>query len=1094
MLASSAIPAIFAFICAVSAQAPNWGQCGGSGWTGPTKCNPGWNCIFLNEWHSQCLQEPSVSTTCSDPIDRLQGYAAGSSGGGFGVGITVTSCEALKAAAQEHGVIRVSGTLYDCGIVNINGFTSLLGIGSESGFVNSSIHVIDASHVIIRNLRFTRPPKKYSSILLERATYVWIDHNEFKNRGIHGDRGYSQLDIRSSSYATVSWNTFTENWEGSSVSNLASDSAGSNGTPWVTYHHNWWFNVKSDAPSIQSGVAHIYSSCFENITTSGVNVREGARAFIQNNHFSSVNQAITTSLSTKVQGFVTERNNTFYQSPTKITQAGHYAVTYPYTMDAAECVCNRIRVDAVTMSDFRRPILFNDDARRWTAPPTEGIELVAQFHKSFPGYNQTPLVSLDNVAKEIGVGAVYLKNETTRMELPAFKILGASWGAVQAIKQHLGLPISTSFEDVKKALKTQRVTLYAASEGNHGRAVSRVGMILGLTVEIHVSYSVSEVTVGRIESEGSKVIKNDGNYDDAVKAAYEAATANPQGILIQDNGFEGYEVIPQWIVQGYQTMMQEIEDQLGDKHADLVVCPIGVGSLGHSVVSYFRQAGKNTSVMSVEPDCSACLYKSKEKGQMVTVDTIPTIMEGLNCGSVSTTAWSDLCNGITANSTVSDYEVHKAVAELHAHSVPAGPCGAASLAALRRLSAEDKSRLKLGAESTVILLCTEGARDYATPLDVSSDDPVTLTQNLVRIDSASPTLGSTPGPGETAVARYVKAWLEHRDIETHWLEPTPGRPSIIGVAHGSGGGKSLMFNGHIDVVTLQGYDGNALSGKLENGKVFGRGAADMKSGIAANLVALTRAKKLGLKGDVIFAGVADEEDASIGTEQLLEAGWRADAAVVTEPTNHAIFNAHLGFVWVAVDIHGVAAHGSRPEEGVDAICHAGHFLVKLHEYSQKLRNSPGSGSIHASLIKGGEEPSSYPAKCTITIERRSLPGQNGQTVHDEVQKLLTEVSSENPRFKYDVRVLFSRPPFNLEKDHPFAKVVGKHVEQGIGKDATWETGSFWTDAALLLDAGIPSLIWGPDGEGLHGKEEWVDADSVRMVADTLTAIAKDFCS
>lgn len=231
----------------------------------------------------------------------------------------------------------------------------------------------------------------------------------------------------------------------------------------------------------------------------------------------------------------------------------------------------------------------------------------------------------------------------------------------------------------------------------------------------------------------------------------------------------------------------------------------------------------------------------------------------------------------------------------------------------------------------------------------------------------------------------MAAWLQHRDIEVHWIEEVPNRPSIVGVARRKEKGKSLMFNGHIDTVTNVGYEGDPLSGDIVEGAIQGRGSLDMKAGIAASMVALVRAKQARLAGDVILTAVADEENLSIGTEQVLRAGWRADGAVVAEPTLHQVVLSHKGFLWLEVDVLGVAAHGSLPAEGVDAISKASHFLVELDKHSQELMKGPeypglGTGTIHVGTIKGGEEPSSYPAKCTITIERRTVSGETNEVV------------------------------------------------------------------------------------------------------------------
>lgn len=544
--------------------------------------------------------------------------------------------------------------------------------------------------------------------------------------------------------------------------------------------------------------------------------------------------------------------------------------------------------------------------------------------------------------------------------------------------------------------------------------------------------------------------------------------------------------------------MREVDVQLGTTQADLVVAPVGVGSFAQSVVSHFRRAGSLTRVLTYEPDTAACLYKNLRAGRFETIQTTPTIMAGLNCGLLSTIGWPILKSGVDATLTVSDYQAHQAVVHLDTLGVSTGPCGAGSLAALRRLDDSDKNSLGLNKDSVIVLLSTEGRRTYETPLDVSSDDPVALTQTLVQINSASPTLGSVPGPGEAAIARYIAHWLEHRDLEVHKIEHTPGRPSVVGVARGSGGGQSLMFNGHIDTVTLTGYDDNPLSGHIKDGKLYGRGAADMKSGLGAAMVALANAKKLDLRGDVIFTGVADEEDQSIGTEQVLQAGWRADVALVNEPTNLEIIHAHRGFVWFEVTIHGVASHGSRPDLGLDAISKAGYFLVDLDRHAQKLRdesagNQAGAPSVHASMISGGEEPSSYPAVCKITIEYRTIAGQTTESVKQEITALLEKSAKEVPNFRYDIKATFERPTFELPRDDPFTKLVSKHVGNTIGREPGVTAGEYWTDCGLLADAGIKALLWGPRGEGLHAKEEWVDIESIRLVAQGLTDLAAEFC-
>ncbi|KAL7625234.1 hypothetical protein AAE478_004449 [Parahypoxylon ruwenzoriense] len=750
-------------------------------------------------------------------------------------------------------------------------------------------------------------------------------------------------------------------------------------------------------------------------------------------------------------------------------------------------------------SASRRQIHFNPSARTWTAPPSTTGGSAFKFHRKLPDYQPTRFVSLDGVAKEIGIRSVFLKDESSRFGLPSFKILGASWGTFRALARELDLPLDADVAAMKQALIAQPITLYAATDGNHGRAVARMAAILSMPAEIHVPAHMDPGTIDLIRAESATVVVSTGNYDAAVADAQSAAQQN-RGILIQDFAFRNYEEIPKWIIEGYQTMLSEIDDELGDARADLVIAPVGVGSFAHSVVSHYKSKDGPVSVLTVEPDTAACLWKSLRRGEVQAEKTTYSIMAGLDCGTVSSISWPILQSGVDASLTISDYEAHVAALFLKSLGVSAGPCRSAPLAALRRLNASDKAQLGLDHNSVVVLLCTEGARQYSVPLDVSIDDAVSLTKNLVQINSANPALGSVPGPGETDIARYIAAWLEYRDIETHWIEPTKGRPSVVGVVRGSGGGKSLMLNGHIDTVTLIGYDGDRLNGEITEGKLYGRGSADMKGGVAAALIALANAKRLNLRGDVIFTGVADEEAGSIGTEQILRAGWRADAAIVTEPTDLNVVHAHKGFVWLEVNIFGLAAHGSRADLGIDAISKAGYFLVELDRYAQRLLRSTsndsevvGPPSIHASVIKGGEETSSYPALCKIMLERRTVPGETSETVKAEMQDLLEKVSRDVPDFRFNLRVTFERSPFSISPDDPFVSLVGDAISESLGKEPVFRGEPYWTDCSLLADAGISALIWGPRGEGLHAKEEWVDVDSVKQVAEVLTNVAGRYC-
>ena len=371
-----------------------------------------------------------------------------------------------------------------------------------------------------------------------------------------------------------------------------------------------------------------------------------------------------------------------------------------------------------------------------------------------------------------------------------------------------------------------------------------------------------------------------------------------------------------------------------------------------------------------------------------------------------------------------------------------------------------------------------------------------LLKELVSINSVNPDL-VPDAAGEGEIAAFCAQWLETRGFEVHRLEERKGRPSIVGIAKGRGGGRSLMFNGHIDTVTLAGYDGDPLLAKVEDGKIFGRGSFDMKSGVAAMMVAAAKAAKQQLAGDILVACVADEEYASIGTAEVAR-HFKADAAIVTEPSHLELTLAHKGFVWFDVIVEGRAAHGSRPDIGIDAIAKAGHFLVALEAYGQKLVAGEGhpvlrTGSVHASIIRGGEEWSSYPASCRISIERRTIPGESGDSVEKELTAILDAIAGSVPDFSYRIERGLERVPFEAKTDEAIVACLRKHATQALGRAPKIRGEPFWTDCAILKEAGIPSLLFGADGAGAHAATEWASIESIETLAHILERTAVDFC-
>jgi len=353
----------------------------------------------------------------------------------------------------------------------------------------------------------------------------------------------------------------------------------------------------------------------------------------------------------------------------------------------------------------------------------------------------------------------------------------------------------------------------------------------------------------------------------------------------------------------------------------------------------------------------------------------------------------------------------------------------------------------------------------------SVDDLQNLICELVAIESVNPDLVAG-GPGEGAIAGFVAAWMRDAGLEVSTVEPVPGRPSVVGVVRGSGGGRSLMLNAHMDTVGAGGME-SAFAPRVEDGRVYGRGAYDMKGSLAAIMVAARHARDLNLKGDLIVTAVADEEVASIGTASVLEK-FRADAAIVTEPTELRLCLAHKGFVWLEVETTGVAAHGSRADLGVDAIANMGPLLSSVRDLDQRLRTGPrhpllGTGSIHASLIEGGQEMSTYPARCVVKLERRTVPGEDGREIEG-------------------AKVLLERPPSELPEDHRVSVAVAEaagHPEV-IGV-------AYWMDMALTNAAGIPTVAFGPAGEGAHADVEWVDLASVEKCVEVYLRAAELLC-
>jgi acetylornithine deacetylase len=369
--------------------------------------------------------------------------------------------------------------------------------------------------------------------------------------------------------------------------------------------------------------------------------------------------------------------------------------------------------------------------------------------------------------------------------------------------------------------------------------------------------------------------------------------------------------------------------------------------------------------------------------------------------------------------------------------------------------------------------------------------------DLVHINSINPSL--TPGgAGEREIAGYLLSAMQQLGLSVVQHEPAPDRLSTVGRLRGSGGGQSLMLNGHIDTVGVEQMP-DPFSAEVRDGKLYGRGAYDMKGSIAAMLAAVKalRDANAALRGDLLLAAVADEEYASLGTADIATR-YQPDAAIITEPTELQLAIAHKGFVWLEVVVTGKAAHGSRPQLGIDANLKMGRFLHELERLEQELRaREPhpliGPPTLHAALINGGREMSVIADRCELRVERRTIPGETEAQTVAELQTILDRLSAADKDFHATVKSFFAREPFEVAVTDPIVQAVQAAAASVLAQPIDPGGVSFWTDAALLAAAGIPTVVCGPSGAGAHAAEEWVDLQSVEQAALIYAQAALDFC-
>ena len=375
-------------------------------------------------------------------------------------------------------------------------------------------------------------------------------------------------------------------------------------------------------------------------------------------------------------------------------------------------------------------------------------------------------------------------------------------------------------------------------------------------------------------------------------------------------------------------------------------------------------------------------------------------------------------------------------------------------------------------------------------------DAIALTEALVAIDSRNPRLVAN-APGEGACAQFLAEVLTGWGFAVVVEEVEPGRPNVV-ARIGPAGRSPLVLNGHLDVVGTDGMIHPPFEPTTRGDLLYGRGATDLKGGIAAMCVAAARAASRGaLASEIIVAAVCDEEFESIGTRALLANGLTATGAIVTEPTRMAVCPAHKGFAWIEITLHGRAAHGSAYDVGVDAVRHAGLLLTALDrfEHSELTRRGHpllGRPSLHAAMIAGGTGWSTYAEQCTLRIERRTIPGERGEQVLAEIDALCAELAASHPTFRATTRMVCAQPPSDLAVDAPLTRIVARAAAID-GHDAPMVGLSCWTDAALFNEAGIPALCFGPgDIARAHSAEEWVERSDIERAARVLEQICGEW--
>ena len=383
---------------------------------------------------------------------------------------------------------------------------------------------------------------------------------------------------------------------------------------------------------------------------------------------------------------------------------------------------------------------------------------------------------------------------------------------------------------------------------------------------------------------------------------------------------------------------------------------------------------------------------------------------------------------------------------------------------------------------------------------ISEKDVVELASELVRIDSSNSWL--VPGaPGESAAAGWIQRWLEPLGVETALEEAEPGHPNLIVRLKGRGGGRTLCLYAHLDTVGASEWPERARVPEVRGDRLIGLGAADDKGHAAAALLALreiARAKDRP-RGDLMLSLVADEEGTSLGSFDFVKR-HKPDAMLVLEALGLGHYTVcHQGFGSIDLVVGGRAAHGSRPDIGVDAISHMAEVIVRLNRIDrEKYAPNPHPLNMktvfHAGTIRGGADYASYPAQCVLGIEIGTQPGEGIEDRVREIEAVFAEVKALYPAFKGRIDIRLARKPFTASGHEELMRILDGEERRVIGRPIVAVGENSWGDPAIFQEAGIPTLMLGAAGDNLHAPDEWVSIPELTQLAEIVAGTARVFCA